>query len=119
MEAFLDKYGKDTTTNFQLMKYAKELNIKPFYCIMRNELKNLKTLNKNPIYIICNYQTTNENGTHWIAMFKDLHHSYYFDSYGIQPFEEAIQFLDLTKYIPHFKFKKKVAEYVVNCVYLF
>ncbi|ESO82748.1 hypothetical protein LOTGIDRAFT_155766 [Lottia gigantea] len=42
MNAFLDKYGKDTTTNFQLVKWAKELNVSPFYYCMRDEIDELK-----------------------------------------------------------------------------
>ncbi len=42
IKEFLDRYGEDTTTNFQLLHYAKELGIKPFKVIMRNELYKLK-----------------------------------------------------------------------------
>ncbi|ESP04703.1 hypothetical protein LOTGIDRAFT_170539 [Lottia gigantea] len=42
MNIFLDKYGTDTTTNLQLMKWANELNISPFYHCMRDEINNLK-----------------------------------------------------------------------------
>ncbi|ESO95969.1 hypothetical protein LOTGIDRAFT_174990 [Lottia gigantea] len=42
MNAFLDKYGKDTTTNFQLVKWAKEWNVSPFYYCMRDEIDELK-----------------------------------------------------------------------------
>jgi hypothetical protein len=91
---FLDRYGEDTTNNFQLLQYAKELNIKPFKVLMRNELKKLQKTKKN--YIICNYQTTNENGTHWICIFEDKNKdtSFYFDSYSIAPFKEAIDFMN-------------------------
>ncbi|ESO85507.1 hypothetical protein LOTGIDRAFT_154994 [Lottia gigantea] len=39
MHIFLDKYG---TTNFQLMRWAIELNISSFYYCMRNEINDLK-----------------------------------------------------------------------------
>ncbi|ESO90773.1 hypothetical protein LOTGIDRAFT_163655 [Lottia gigantea] len=42
MNEFLDKYGTDTTTNFQLMRWANELNISPFYYCMRDEINDLK-----------------------------------------------------------------------------
>ena len=45
------------------------------------------------MYIICNYQTTVESGTHWVCMCTDNNTTYYFDSYGIEPFQEAIDFL--------------------------
>ncbi len=94
---FLDRYGTDTTTNFQLIQYAKELGIKPFKVIMRNELKKLKKLqekNKEKYFIICNYQTTKESGTHWTGIYKDKDKSFYIDSYGLQPFHEAIDFMN-------------------------
>ncbi|ESP01357.1 hypothetical protein LOTGIDRAFT_157535 [Lottia gigantea] len=42
MNIFLNKYGTDTTTNFQLMRWANELNISPFYYCMRDEINDLK-----------------------------------------------------------------------------
>src|SRR5438093_13412039 len=68
---FLDKYGTDLTTNFKLLRYAKELKIPNFHCIMRNEFRVLKKLKRLPIFIVCNYQATDEAGTHWIAVNKD------------------------------------------------
>jgi len=95
IKEFLDRYGEDTTSNFQLLHYAKELGIKPFKVIMRNELYKLKKTKKN--YIICNYHTTEEPGIHWVAIYKDTNKDlgYYFNSYGKQPFKEAIDFLNV------------------------
>ncbi len=45
IEDFLNRYGIDSTTNFQLLQYAKELEIKPFKVLMRNGLKKLKQKN--------------------------------------------------------------------------
>ncbi len=42
IEQFLDRYGTDTTTNFDLLHYSKELKIKPFYYVMSNEIEYLK-----------------------------------------------------------------------------
>src|SRR5829696_8255233 len=88
---FLNKYGTDSTSNFQLLKYAKDLGIKPFKVVMRNELYKLKKTKKN--YTIANYQTTNEKGVHWVALYRSsapTEHSskcFCFDSYGIVPFQ--------------------------------
>ena len=89
---FLSKYGEDSTTNFQLIKWSKELNISNFYYSMRDELKHLKK-KKLPISIIANYQTSNENGTHHVALYKSKGGNFYFDSYGIELFKEAQDFL--------------------------
>lgn len=91
---FLQTYGQNTTNNFDLLRWAKRLGIKPFKVLMKNELEQLKLQSKRPIFIICNYQTTKDNGTHWVALFKTHDKSFYFDSYGIQPFQEAIDFLE-------------------------
>ena len=44
-------------------------------------------------YIICNYQTSDSLGTHWIALYKDNNQAFYFNYFGTQPFKEAIDFL--------------------------
>ena len=102
IKSFLNIYGTDTTTNFQLMKWAKDLGISNFHYAMKDEINNLesKTLSKTqkhkklPIYIIANYQMSNEGGSHHVVMFKDKNESFYFDSYGIQPLKEAEDFLE-------------------------
>lgn len=94
MNGFLDKYGSDTTTNFQLLRWAKQLDIPNFTVLMRNELKKLHKLKTLPIFIICNYHTTEQSGVHWTAMYKNKDNAFFFDSYGIQPFQEAIDFLE-------------------------
>jgi hypothetical protein len=91
---FLDRYGVDTTTNFDLLHHAKELNIKPFRVVMTNELKKLKKILAKTVYVICNYQTTNEEGTHWCAIYRNHGNNYFFDSYGIQPDLEVLDFLE-------------------------
>lgn len=95
IKTFLDKYGRDTSTNFDLLSYAKDLNIPNFHVLMRNELKKLKRINNTPVYIICNYQTTSEKGSHWIGLYKNKTKDigYYFDSFSISPFKEAIDFM--------------------------
>jgi hypothetical protein len=100
LSEFLNRFGTSTTTNFQLLHWAKELGIKNFYYVMRNEIKTLKSLrtefceaNKKPLYIIANYQTTSENGSHHIALYKSDKDAFFFDSYGLQPMQEIIDFL--------------------------
>jgi hypothetical protein len=90
---FLQRFGTSSTTNFELIRFAKELKIPNFHCVMRNELKLLRKLKQLPVHVICNYQTTDDSGTHWVAMFKDNKNSFYFDSYGIDLFTEAKLFL--------------------------
>ncbi len=91
---FLNRYGTSTTTNFQLRHWSKELGIKNFHYAMCNEIKNLKRIKKLPIYIIFNYQSSKEPGSHHVAMYKDKDKTYYVDSYGIEPTEEAEDYLE-------------------------
>jgi hypothetical protein len=87
----MDKYGTNSTTNFDLIKMANDWGFKIHYA-MRDEIKYLKK-KKLPISIIANYQTSKESGIHHVALYKSKTESYYFDSYGIIPFKEAQDFL--------------------------
>jgi hypothetical protein len=93
IQQFLEKYGTSTTTNFQLMKWASDLKISPFYYCMKDEIKKLNRIKKLPIYCIINYHTTEQPGIHHVAMYKDKDKRFYFDSYGYPPLKDAIEFL--------------------------
>jgi hypothetical protein len=79
---------------------------------MRNELKKLKKLKlkSKPLYIICNYDTTENDGIHWISIYKNKakNIAYYFNSYGGIPFKEAMDFLDdiTNRYYSTFQLQK-------------
>ena len=88
LKEFLNKYGDDTTSNFDLISWSKQLGIPKMKVVMKNELHKL-----NGRYIICNYQTSDFVGTHWIAMYKDTDQAFYFNSFGTQPFKEAMDYL--------------------------
>jgi hypothetical protein len=91
---FINRYGEDTTTGFDLTTIAKQLKIPNFHVVMVDEIKSLKRIRKYPIYVICNYQAV--IGNHWVCFYKDKDKdkSYYMDSYGYEPLPEAIDFLD-------------------------
>ena len=70
---FLNRYGNDSTSNFQLLDWSKQLGIPKLYVRMANELDDLVRLKRKttkPLYIICNYQSTKDIGTHWTALYK-------------------------------------------------
>lgn len=83
---FFKKYGTDTTTNFQLMKWAKGLGIPNFHVLMRDEIKVIK--NKSFVFAICNLHLKEQDGIHWTCLYKTPEISYYFDSYGLIPTKE-------------------------------
>ena len=87
----LREYGEDTTTNFDLIKIAKDLEIPNFHVLMRDELKILNKLLKDDVSlnVICNLHTKDEKGIHWSCLHIDNHESYWFDSYAIPPLNRA------------------------------
>jgi hypothetical protein len=92
-KSFLDNYGNDTTNNFQLEKYAKDLGIPNFNCLMRDELNDLSIENL-PLNIIINLHTSNQKGVHWsMISVPNIKKAYYFDSYGLPPTKEVKSFL--------------------------
>ena len=59
---------------------------------MRDELNKIKSTKKNNI--IMNLQTSKDNGSHWVAIFKSCINNYYFDPYGILPTKEVYNYLN-------------------------
>ena len=86
LKEFLWKYGSDTTTNFDLKKIAKDLQIK-IHIIMCDEINNY--LDKENLII--NLQTLKEKGSHWVLCSKKF--KIYFDSYGVVPIKNIDTYL--------------------------
>jgi hypothetical protein len=61
------------TTNIELELMAKQLNIPNFHCCMCDELKSIK----NPLNIICNLQSSDHNGSHWVLIHNGEEKIYY------------------------------------------
>ncbi len=93
IKEFLDRFGRDTSSNFDLLSWSKELKIPNFYVKMKDEIKQLRRIKKRPLYIIANYHLSSQNGVHWICFYVNSDKSCYFDSYGIIPLKEAKDFL--------------------------
>src|SRR5438093_7398715 len=94
IKEFLNKFGEDTTSNFDLIQMAKKLKITKYHYCVRDEIKKLKRIKKLPIYAICNYHLSNQTGIHHVALYQSKENSYYFDSFGIIPIKEAKDFLE-------------------------
>ena len=92
IEEFFNKYGTDTTTNFQLIQYAKELKIPNFHYVMRDEM-NLLSKDKLPLNVITNIHTSKENGVHHNCFYIGSKGNYFFDSYGLNPTKEVEKFI--------------------------
>ena len=78
---FFCKYGINTTTNFDLMDIADDLEL-PLKVLMKDELKE-KHIEKE-IPLIINYQNSNQKGIHWVGYYLGN----YFDSYGLPPLKQ-------------------------------
>ena len=90
IDKFLDIFGTSTTTNFQLIRWAKALKIKPFYYAMTDEIKKLPG-KSNDFYSIINYNNSNQPGSHHVAFISKNNKRYYFDSFGFEPQQEIIK----------------------------
>jgi hypothetical protein len=93
-------------SNLELMEAVKCLKIPTFRGVfMRNELK--MCLRKNECGILNlddndnlndQYGTSTGGGTHWVCWWKKGKTKYYFDSYGLQPPTELINYLGCCDY---------------------
>ena len=101
LKSFLEKYGTETSNNFWLLHWTKQLKIKNFHVLMRDEIKEMqnscKTKSapadanfKKPLNIITNNNTSDENGSHWSAFHKK-DEKFWFDAYGSPALEEIVQ----------------------------
>lgn len=86
---FKMKFGTQTTSNLDLIKHAKMLKIKPFRCLMRDEIKLLKGKDRFG-YFIVNIHTSDQPGVHWSSIYSDKDKVYFFDSYALPPLKEII-----------------------------
>jgi hypothetical protein len=78
-------------SNLQLNAAVKQLNISNFRgCYCRDELPS--KINEQECGIL-NLDSSNGQGTHWVAWYKDCNNNYYLDSCGLQPPLEIIKYL--------------------------
>ena len=96
LKELLKKYGTQTTSNFDLMKIAKDLNIKPFYYVMKDEIKEIQN-NNSKIYVCTNLHNSDEPGIHH-SCFVLGSTNYFFDSYGLPPVKEIKDLLQHATY---------------------
>ena len=78
-------------SNFELVKYAKELKIPNFRGVfMRDTLPKKVKLHE---CAIMNFNKSSQVGSHWVCYYKDPHHRIYFDSFG------QVTPMDIQKYL--------------------
>ena len=88
----MDSIPERALSNIEIENYSKMLKIKHFRgCYMRDELKNL-----NFCKVECgilNFNLSSESGSHWTCWFKINNEKYYFNSFGLSPPKEVIEYL--------------------------
>ena len=88
----MDRIPETALSNVDIEKYVKIFKVKNFRgCYMRDELKKLKCSD-----IECgvlNLNLSNESGSHWTCWFKINSDKYYFNSFGLPPPKELIDYL--------------------------
>ena len=78
-------------TNFELLDAVKELHIPRFRGVFMRD--DLPTRARHKECGILNLDDVSGRGTHWVCWYKRAKRQYYFDSFGVQPPEELIQYL--------------------------
>ena len=88
----MNKIPGTTLSNTDFQKYVKILKINNFRgCYMRDELKNLRC---NTVECgVLNLNLSNESGSHWTCWFKINRDKYYFNSFGLPPPKELVDYL--------------------------
>lgn len=87
---FEEEENLDVTYNKDLREYLKKYDGKKGFkncgVIMRNEVKKLKIHDK--MFVIVNYDSTDQSGSHWIVLIKNENKVYHFGSFGIPTLHE-------------------------------
>ena len=93
IESFYKRFGRNTSTNFELIRCAKDLEIPNFYVCMRDEIKRLPR-NKTPLNVVTNIHTSSERGVHWSAFHLAKNkQAFWFDSFALPPTQEVLDFI--------------------------
>lgn len=86
----------ESLSNFQLLEAVEKLKIPHFRGVfMRNELP-MKSRKQE--CGILNLDSAPGRGTHWVAWYKNSTNKFYFDSFGVQPPAEIIEYLSSPLY---------------------
>jgi hypothetical protein len=88
----MDRIPDKALSNIDINKYVKILKINNFRgCYMREEIKNLKS--NNVECGVLNLNLSNESGSHWTCWYKTKTKKYYFNSFGLPPPKELVDYL--------------------------
>src|SRR5271155_1525977 len=88
----MNRIPESALSNIEIEKYIRLLKIKHFKgCYMRDQLRNLKS--KKIECGVLNLNLSDEPGSHWTCWFKMSDKNYYFNSFGLPPPKELVDYL--------------------------
>jgi hypothetical protein len=91
-------------TNYEIINLVKELKIKNFRGIFMRDTLPTK-INELESGIV-NLDSIKNNGTHWVCYLKNKDKSYYFDSFGLDPPLELLNYLNRPIKLSTFQIQK-------------
>ena len=78
-------------SNFDILKFCKNEKIRLDGVLMKDQLGSKK---KNYTIINLESSSVGKGGTHWVCLLHQKAGWFYFDSYGVQPPQEIIKYVD-------------------------
>lgn len=93
----LTKYKNKALTNFDILELVKILKIPNFRGVFMKD--QLPFTPKNKECGILNLNNSHQNGSHWVCWYKNKNNKIYFDSYGVYPPKELIDYLKQNTFI--------------------
>ena len=91
MDKFIEIFGCNSLTNFDIYDIVKELRIPKFRGVFMRD-----TLPGRPMENECgimNFNTSNQSGSHWVCWYKEGKERIYFDSFGCITPDELQRYL--------------------------
>ena len=89
-QIFENEHILPATYNVDLIEYLKKYDGKNGYhfagVIMKNEINRIEIHDK--MFMIVNYDNSNQQGSHWVAVVKNGNDVMHFGSYGIPPLRQ-------------------------------
>ena len=110
-------FSNKRLSNFELEDAAKRLKIPSFRGVFLLDML-LKKPNKKECGIV-NFDKSGGPGTHWVAWYKNSKTKIYFDSYGVQPPIELIEYLGRLICYNFINFNQRGKYFAVICVHTF
>jgi hypothetical protein len=94
------------TSNIELMKFISYFNLMKKYCFGIISKDDFELYSNDVYYQIINLDSKNNPGTHWVMIIKCFNMVYYFDSYGMKPFQRLVDYCKEYNIILYYNIKR-------------